>query len=75
MTRLLDQRAIERATVREAALLDEMKLELDQVRNSAVEAGGFVLFYFIEMALLETEEMSKNKKAAGEKALGAASGA
>jgi hypothetical protein len=75
MTGRFDQRAMERATVREAALLDEIKLKLDQARDLAVAAAGFGLFYFIEMAILETEEMSKNKKAAGDKALGAASGA
>jgi hypothetical protein len=30
------------------------------VRNLAVEAGGLTLFYLIEMAILETEEMGKN---------------
>ena len=75
MTGRFDQRAMERATVREAALLDEIKLKLDHVRDLAVAAGGFALFYFIEMALLETVEKSKNKKAAGDKALAAARGA
>jgi hypothetical protein len=28
----------------------------------AIEAGGFTLFYLIEMALLETKEMSKKRK-------------
>ncbi len=50
----------------EIELLDQIKQKLDQTRNLAIEAGGFTLFYLIEMALLETKEMSKKPKRVGE---------
>ncbi|MGO8844631.1 MAG: hypothetical protein ACLQFI_04700 [Methylocella sp.] len=43
----------------ETELLEKIKKQLDETRSLAVEAGGFTLFYMIEMALLETQEMSK----------------
>lgn len=52
MTRRLDPRAIEHATVGETSLLNEIKLKLGHARDLAVAAGGFAMFYFIEMALL-----------------------
>ncbi len=45
--------------MRENDLLEKIKGKLDETRNLAIEAGGFTLFYMIEMALLETQEMSK----------------
>jgi hypothetical protein len=50
--------------VREPELLDEIKRELNRARNLAIEAGGFKLSYFIEMALLETKEITRNPKVA-----------
>ena len=40
-------------------VLDEIDQKLDQTRNLAIEAGGFTLFYLIEMALLETKEIRR----------------
>jgi hypothetical protein len=45
-------------------LLNEIKRKLDQARDLATEAGGFTLFYLIEMALMETGEMEKKHKIA-----------
>ncbi len=48
----------------EIDLLEKIKRQLDETRSLAIEAGGFTLFYMIEMALLETQEMSKKHKSA-----------
>jgi hypothetical protein len=50
--------------VGDIGLLDEIRCKLDQVRNLAVEVGGFNLFYFVEMAILEIEEITKGPKPA-----------
>ena len=56
-------------------LLNETKRKLDEARNLATEAGGFTLFYLIEMALLETKEMTKNmERSEREDSLAASSG-
>ena len=47
-------------------LLGEIKQKLDQALNLAVEAGGFTLFYLIEMARLELDEMSESTKSVGD---------
>ena len=47
----------------ETELLEKIKKQLDETRSLAIEAGGFTLFYMIEMALLETREMSKKHQA------------
>jgi hypothetical protein len=49
--------------LREFELIDEIKEKLEQTRNLAIQAGGFMLFYLIEMALLETKEMSAKHRA------------
>jgi len=52
--------------VHDIELLYEIKRKLDQARNLTVEAGGFTLFYLIEMAILECEEMAKKREPAGD---------
>jgi hypothetical protein len=54
--------------LREIVLLNEIKQKLDRARSLAIEAGGFTLFYLIEIALLEVEEMSKKHKPLGDEA-------
>ncbi len=53
--------------VHDIELLYEIKRKLDQARNLAIEAGGFTLFYLIEMAILETEEMAKKREPGGDR--------
>ncbi len=48
--------------MRKIELLSEIKRKLDEARHLAIEAGGFTLFYFIEMALFETKETAENIK-------------
>jgi hypothetical protein len=45
--------------VREIEVLNTIRQKLDETRNLAIEAGAFTLFYMIQMAIMETNEMSK----------------
>jgi len=57
---------IEGDNVPDMELLKEIKHKLDEARNLATMAGGFTLFYLIEIAILETEEMAKKRELASE---------
>lgn len=43
----------------EIELLIKIKSQLGQARELAAEGGGLTLFYFIEMAIMETNELTK----------------
>jgi len=45
--------------VSEIELLIKIKSQLGQARELAAEGGGLTLFYFIEMAIMETNELTK----------------
>jgi hypothetical protein len=45
--------------VSEIELLIRIKGQLGRVRELAAEGGGLTLFYFIEMAIMETDELTK----------------
>ena len=40
-------------------LLTKIKSQLDRARELAAEGGGLTLFYFIEMAIMETNDLTK----------------
>ncbi len=44
--------------------IDEIKRKLDQAWALAIEVGGGVLAYLVEIAILEAEDMKKNTEAA-----------
>jgi hypothetical protein len=46
-------------TVSEIELLIKIKNHLGQARELAAEGGGLPLFYFIEMAIMETDALTK----------------
>ena len=50
--------------MREIEQIDEIKYKLDQARALAIQAGGGVLAYLIEIAILEAEETKKSAEAA-----------
>ncbi len=43
----------------EIELLIKIKSQLGQARELAAEGGGLTIFYFIEMAIMETNELTK----------------
>jgi len=45
--------------VSEIELLIKIKSQLGQARELAAAGGGLTLFYFIEMAIMETNELTK----------------
>jgi len=45
--------------VSEIELLIKIKSQLGLARELAAEGGGLTLFYFIEMAIMETNELAK----------------
>jgi hypothetical protein len=45
--------------VSEIELLIKIKSQLGQARELAAEGGGLTLFYFIEMAIMETDALTK----------------
>ena len=40
-------------------LLTKIKSQLGRARELAAEGGGLTLFYFIEMAIMETDDLAK----------------
>jgi hypothetical protein len=53
---LMSNSAISGETVDKIELLNQIKQKLDEARGLAAEGGG-VLAYFIEMAVIEADEM------------------
>ena len=44
--------------------IDEIKRKLDQARALAIQAGGGVLAYLLDIAILEAEDTKKTAEAA-----------
>jgi hypothetical protein len=48
--------------VSEIELLREIKTQLGKARELAVEGGGLTLFYFVDMAIMETDDLTKKAR-------------